>query len=146
MPSSDQMRFNGDYYHSLDSHNRIIMPAKIKDGLYGQGFTVYHKPGEKCLRIYLTTEWNDMIFKLAYADDGVDHSKLQRHFSMNSKSYDLDAQGRFVLPQKFIDAVGLKKDIVTIGVGPRAEIWDKEEFERQSQDDYYDTLDIPLPL
>ncbi len=146
MQNSEQMRFNGDYYHSLDSHNRIIMPAKIKDALFGQGFTIYHRPGEKCLRIYLTSEWNDMIFKLAYGDDGVDRSKLQRHYSRNSKSYDLDAQGRFVLPQKFVDAVGLKKDIVTIGVGPRAEIWDKDEFDRQSEEDDDEFIDIPLPF
>ncbi len=145
MQELEKMRFNGDYYHSIDTNNRVIMPAKIKDALFGQGFTVYHKPGEKCLRLYLTSEWKEMTYKLAYVDDGVDHSKLQRHFSTNSKSYDLDAQGRFVLPPKFIEAAGLKKEIVTIGVGPRAEIWDKEEYLKEIalQDE---SLDVVLPF
>ncbi len=145
MQELEKMRFNGDYYHSIDTNNRVIMPAKIKDALFGQGFTIYHKPGEKCLRLYLTSEWKEMTYKLAYVDDGVDHSKLQRHFSTNSKSYDLDAQGRFVLPPKFIEAAGLKKEIVTIGVGPRAEIWDKEEYLKEIalQDE---SLEVVLPF
>lgn len=131
MEMQREMRFNGEYYHSIDTNNRVIMPAKIKDALYGQSFTIYHKPGETCLRLYVTSEWNEMVYKIAYVDDGVDRTDLQRHFSINSKRYELDAQGRFVIPAKFIEAAGLKKEIVTIGVGPRAEIWDKEAYEAQ---------------
>ena len=139
------MHFNGEYYHSIDANNRVIMPAKIKDALNGQGFTIYHKTNEKCLRLYVTSEWDEMVGKIAYVDDGVDRTELQWHFSINSKKYDLDAQGRFVLPQKLVDAVGLKKEIVTIGIGPRAEIWDKETYESVvgvPDDD----IDVALPI
>ncbi len=129
MQMEREMRFNGEYPHTIDANNRVIMPAKIKDALYGQSFTIYYKPGEECLRLYVTSEWNEMVYKIAYVDDGVDRTELQRHFSINSKRYDLDAQGRFVIPPKFLEAAGLKKEIVTIGVGPRAEIWDKQVYE-----------------
>lgn len=132
MQTDVKMRFNGEYFHSVDTNNRVIMPAKIKDALYGESFTIYYKPGEECLRLYVTSEWNDMIAKIAYVDDGVDRTALQRHFSINSKRYDLDAQGRFVIPPKFIEAAGLKKEIVTIGVGSRAEIWDKQAYEAKA--------------
>ena len=134
MQEKRNMHFNGEYFHSIDSNNRVIMPAKIKDALNGQGFTIYHRPNEKCLRLYITSEWDDMVYKIAYADDGVDRTDLQWHFSVNSKKYDLDAQGRFVIPPKFIEAAGLKKEIVTIGIGPRAEIWDKQAYEEKLQE------------
>ena len=85
-----------------------------------------------------------MVYKIAYVDDGVDRTDLQRHFSINSKVYDLDAQGRFVLPAKFVEAANLKKEIVTIGIGPRAEIWDKEEYEKQLAKDQ--VVDVVLPF
>ena len=90
MQAETKMHFNGEYCHSIDANNRVIMPAKIKDALYGESFTIYYKPGEECLRLYITSEWNEMISKIAYVDDGVDRTDLQRHFSMNSKRYDLD--------------------------------------------------------
>ena len=144
MQDAKNMHFNGEYFHSIDSNNRIIMPAKIKDSLYGQSFTIYHKPNEKCLRLYVTSEWDEMVYKIAYVDDGVDRTDLQRHFSINSKVYDLDAQGRSVLPAKFVEAANLKKEIVTIGIGPRAEIWDKEEYEQQLAKDK--VVDVVLPF
>lgn len=140
------MHFNGEYYHSIDANNRVIMPAKIKDALDGQSFTIYHKTNEKCLRLYITSEWDEMVGKIAYVDDGVDRTELQWHFSINSKKYDLDAQGRFVIPPKFIEAAGLKKEIVTIGIGPRAEIWDKEAFEEKLRAESEKIVDIVLPF
>ena len=145
MQGKPKMHFKGEFFHSIDSNNRIILPAKFKDALYGEGFVVYHKPKEQCLRLYVKSEWDDMVTEIAFVDDGVDRTKLQRHFSINSKEYELDAQGRFVLPQKLVDAVGLKKEIVTIGIGPRAEIWDKETYESVvgiPDDD----IDVALPI
>lgn len=145
MQTMAPMHFNGEYFHSIDANNRVIMPAKIKDALYGESFTIYYKPGEECLRLYITSEWNEMISKIAYVDDGVDRTDLQRHFSMNSKRYELDAQGRFVIPPKFIEAAGLKKEIVTIGVGSRAEIWGKQAYEKKvSETDK--VVNVVLPL
>ena len=40
-----------------------------------------------------------------------------------------DKQGRILLPQNLREYAGLTKDIVVIGVGDRAEIWDKEKWE-----------------
>ncbi len=130
MQGIEEMRFFGSYSHTIDTNHRIIMPAKIKEALYGNGFTIYYKPGENCLRLYATSVWKEMIFNLAYVDDGNDYSELQRQLAANSKNYDLDTQGRFVLPQEFVDAANLTKDIVTIGTGTRAEIWDKETYEK----------------
>lgn len=145
MQKKPVMRFKGEFFHSIDSNNRIILPAKFKDALYGEGFVVYHKSHEPCLRIYVKSEWDEMVGEIAFADDGVDKTKLQRHFSANSREYELDSQGRFVLPQKLVNAAGLKKDIVTVGIGPRAEIWDRETYDElvSSADD---DIDVVLPI
>ena len=42
----------------------------------------------------------------------------------------LDAQGRVTIPQRLRDVVGIKKEVVVLGVRERMEIWDRGEFER----------------
>ena len=42
----------------------------------------------------------------------------------------LDGQGRVTIPQRLRESVGIKKEVVVLGVRERMEIWDRGEFER----------------
>ncbi len=42
----------------------------------------------------------------------------------------MDKQSRILIPQTLRDFAGLKKDIVIIGASVRAEIWDRERWEK----------------
>ena len=53
-----------------------------------------------------------------------------------------DKQGRVNIPAKLRQYAGLDKDLAVIGVGPRAEIWDLETWNRYRQDQENGFADI----
>jgi MraZ protein len=42
----------------------------------------------------------------------------------------IDGQGRLTIPQRLRDRVGIRKEVVVLGVRDRMEIWDRPTFER----------------
>ena len=59
-----------------------------------------------------------------------------------------DKQARVVVPQMLRDYANLGSDIVVIGVGTRAELWNKDAWESylaQKEEGYSDIADDVLP-
>lgn len=54
--------FIGEYQHSLDSKNRIVVPAKLREGL-GSRFVIT-KGLDECLYVYPLEEWKVLENKL----------------------------------------------------------------------------------
>ena len=54
--------FIGQYRHNLDAKNRIIVPARFRDGL-GEEFVVT-KGLDGCLSIFTADKWTEMIGRL----------------------------------------------------------------------------------
>ena len=50
----------------------------------------------------------------------------------------MDKQGRFLIPAKLREAAGLTKDIVTVGVLSKLEIWSKDKWEANN---IYENMD-----
>jgi MraZ protein len=55
--------------------------------------------------------------------------KSLRMFFSSASSLDEDNQGRSLLPRNLREFAGIKKDIVFIGVGNRAELWARERYD-----------------
>jgi MraZ protein len=53
-----------------------------------------------------------------------------RLFFGSSDEAKLDGQGRLTIPQRLRDRVGIRKDVVVLGVRDRMEIWDRTSYER----------------
>ena len=69
----------------------------------------------------------DRGFDKSFDKDGRAFSRL---FFASADEVRLDAQGRVTIPQRLRDVVGIKKEVVVLGVRERMEIWDRGEFER----------------
>ena len=54
--------FMGEYRHSLDAKNRMIIPAKFRDEL-GNTFVVT-KGLDGCLTVYTSSQWTKIIEQL----------------------------------------------------------------------------------
>ena len=50
------MTLKGEYSHNIDPKGRLIIPAKLRDGL-GEHFVIT-KGMENCLYVYPEAEWN----------------------------------------------------------------------------------------
>lgn len=126
----------GTYYHSLDSKNRIRMPAKVKSHM-GDDFVFFKAPGP-CIYVVPRTieaEIERKIDNITIFDPAqMDISKVYAGFSEAA----MDEQGRITISAKLKEYAEIDKNVVTLCVGSRLEIWAEEvrtEFENNSNYD-----------
>lgn len=125
--------FIGEYQHSTDAKGRIIVPSRFREEL---GFKFILTKGlDNCLFIYPMDEWKVFEEKLKQLPlTSKDARAFVRHFFSGAVECEIDKQGRITIPQNLRDHAKIEKEVVTIGVSTRVEVWDKEEWERYNDD------------
>ena len=125
--------FIGQYRHNLDAKNRIIVPAKFRDGL-GEGFVVT-KGLDGCLSIYTAERWAEMISRLERIP-ATKREARQYLRSLTSKAVEcsLDNQGRIQLPQFLLATASIQKSCVVVGVADHVEIWPEETWDTYDEE------------
>jgi len=125
--------FIGEYRHSLDNKNRLIMPAKFRDEL-GQNFVIT-KGLDNCLFIYSGEEWKIIESKLkALPMTNKDARAFVRFFFAGATECEIDKQGRALIPSNLKEFAKIDKDAVIIGVSTRLELWSLEEWNKFNSD------------
>lgn len=131
--------FTGEYSHSVDEKGRLIIPSKFREEL-GSTFVIA-KGLDGCLSVYPNDEWKKFEEKLSalpYTD--VDARRFSRYMLAGAVTVELDKQGRILIPSNLRSFASLDKDVVLIGVGMRAEIWNRARWEGVSLDDDMDEI------
>ncbi|MBO4413699.1 MAG: division/cell wall cluster transcriptional repressor MraZ [Clostridia bacterium] len=136
--------FCGEYSHTLDSKNRIILPSKLREQL-GQR-VVLAKNVDKCVTLYTEEKWAQFCGKLDSLPD-IETRRVRRFLYSTAFETELDSQGRILVPPKLCEYAGLEKSVTVIGVGDHVEIWDSEEWRReQSGERSEDIADVLMGL
>ncbi|MCK4248395.1 MAG: division/cell wall cluster transcriptional repressor MraZ [Candidatus Omnitrophica bacterium] len=123
--------FYGEYEHSLDTKNRVIIPAKFRDVLkqnYVDKFFIT-RGLDKCLFIFAEDEWRlqEQKFKTrSFTKSEV--RKFNRLFFSGASDVGCDRQGRILVPNYLKAYAEIKKDVFIIGVSNRFEIWAKDKW------------------
>ena len=126
--------FIGEYQHALDSKNRIIVPVKLREGL-GNKFVIT-KGLDGCLYAYPLEEWRILEEKLKTLPlTNKDARAFVRFFFSGACEIEVDKQFRGLIPQNLKEYAGIEKDIVSIGVLSRVEIWSKEKWDGYNESD-----------
>lgn len=126
--------FMGEYQHGLDAKNRIIIPVKLRDGL-GSKFVIT-KGLDGCLYAYPENEWRNLEAKLKTLPlTNKDARSFVRFFFAGACEVETDKQGRGLIPQNLKEYASIEKEIVSIGVLNRVEIWSKEKWEQYNESD-----------
>lgn len=119
--------FSGTYRHTVDSKNRLFIPAKFREQL-GDNFMVMQNV-EGCLDI-ITAEARDALVEKLSLLPRTQTSKIKRFLFSGAGDCTPDSQGRVVLPQQLVDFATLEKNVLVIGAGDHVEIWNEELFEK----------------
>lgn len=128
--------FMGEYQHNIDAKGRVIVPSKLREDL-GSKFVVT-RGLDKCLFIYDEKRWTDIVEKLkALPWTDPDVRRFARFFTAGAIECVLDNQGRIVIPQNLREHAKLDKQIVSIGVVDRVEIWNKEMWESYNDEENF---------
>jgi len=126
--------FIGEYQHALDSKNRIVVPSKLRNGL-GNKFVIT-KGLDGCLYAYPLQEWKILEEKLKTLPlTNKDARAFVRFFFSGACEIEVDKQFRGLIPQNLKEYAGIEKEIVSIGVLSRVEIWSKEKWDNYNEND-----------
>ena len=131
--------FMGEYNHTIDAKGRLIVPSKFREQL-GNEFVVT-KGLDGCLFVYSNEEWKHIEEKFREIPlTTKDARKFSRFFFAGAASCELDKQGRILLPANLREYAGIEKEVVSVGVLSRVEIWSKDRW--QDNGDYDDMDEI----
>lgn len=123
--------FMGEYNHTIDTKNRLIIPSKFREAL-GEEFVIT-KGLDGCLFVYDHAEWTAFEEKLKSLPlTNKDARTFVRFFLAGAASVEVDKQGRVLVPSVLKEFAGINKDVVLIGVASRIEIWSKERWDDES--------------
>lgn len=126
--------FIGTYRHSVDEKNRMRVPPKFKIGL-GSTFIITKGTG-KNLYAFSKEQFDALYNKLVNLplfDE--EAQKPIRKFLSSAFEAEEDGQGRILLPKELLAHAGINKNLVSVGVGSRIEIWAEEVWESNSSED-----------
>ena len=122
--------FMGEYSHSIDAKGRLIVPSKFREQL-GNEFVVT-KGLDGCLYVYSNEEWQRIEENLREKPlTSKDARMFVRFFFAGAANCEVDKQGRILLPANLREYAGIDKDVVSLGVYSRVEIWSKERYAQQ---------------
>jgi MraZ protein len=126
--------FHGTFEHTLDAKNRLTVPSKFRSTLAGAVFLV--KGAEPCLSVY-PAETYDAMAQAALAQMNplsAQKREFSRLFYANAMAMELDGAGRIMLPPRFMEHVGISRDVVVAGAGDCLELWDRATWETYDAD------------
>ena len=130
----------GEFHHTIDEKNRIIIPSKFREEL-GNSFVVT-RGLEGCLFAYPLVEWNRITNQLkSLPFTKKDARNFSRFFLSGATTAEFDKQGRINIASPLVHYADLKKNCVIVGVNERLEIWAEEKwnaFLDQNEEDLSD--------
>jgi len=136
--------FYGEYSHSLDKKNRIIIPSRFREVIQEKGIEKFYvtRGLDDCLFMFTEKEWKQQEAKFrekSFTKKEV--RQFNRLFFSGAVEASPDKQWRVLVPDYLKDYAGLSKDIMIIGVSNRIEIWDTkkwQEFYSSSKESFED--------
>ena len=120
--------FLGTYAPKLDDKGRIILPAKFRDEL-ASGL-VLTRGQEHCVYVFSQREFEALHEKIRQAPVTSKQARDYLRVFLSGASAEVpDKQSRVTSPSALRSYAGLDRDLVVIGAGSRAEIWDAQAWE-----------------
>jgi len=126
--------FRGRYEHSLDSKDRLTVPARFRSVL-ADG-VVLSKGLDPCVDVY-TADGFDQFSERFLADLSplsATGRQMRRRFHGESFDEKVDSAGRVRLPRPLLEHASLGGRCVIIGALDHLEIWDADAYEKHERE------------
>lgn len=122
----------GQYDGKVGEKHQVSFPKKFREALGDH--LIVTKGLENCLIVVSQENWKTLL----EGTEGEPFTKkttreMQRFLLGNASEVDLDAKGRFVLPDYLREYAEVSEDIVFAGIQRFVEIWDKTRWEKEQQ-------------
>lgn len=133
--------FMGEYGHNIDRKGRLIMPAKFREELGER--VVVTRGLDGCLYAYTSSQWEKVYEGLSKLPTTNKNARwYQRMVLSKAAECEMDSQGRILIPSSLTSLAKLEKECLIIGMANHLEIWAKDvwEAEEQEQSDAFEDM------
>ncbi len=114
--------FIGEYRHSMDEKGRVAIPARFRPQLVEA--PVITRWLDTCLAIFPKSDFERLADKVAALPLGDPNARsFRRTVFAHAFEFELDAQGRVLVPPPLREWAGLRNEAVVVGGHDHVEIW-----------------------
>jgi len=129
------LQFLGNIEAKTDAKGRVFVPALFRKCLQtaGEEFLVLRKDiFQDCLVLYPGSVWEKEIEVLRGKLNkwNKDQQQIFRQFVLDAERLEMDANGRILIPKRYLQMVSIDGDVRFLGVDDTIEIWAKEKLEK----------------
>jgi MraZ protein len=129
---TDLPRFAGSEEHALDNKARLIVPARFRERL-GSRFILTIAHPDPCLALYPGATWVEFCTRLeAVPKKDDNYRRFVRYLFAHTEEVSCDNQGRVLIPSLLRTYAGIERQIVSVGLLTRIEIWAKDRYAVES--------------
>jgi MraZ protein len=127
----------GEHELTIDEKNRLIIPSEIRRSLSSSEDTDYLYlfvgAANKKPWLYPRNRFEELAGSIEsdFAPDP-DVLAYRLAFFSNTTRLDWDKQGRVLIPEKILRKTGTGREITMVGVGDHLEMWNRSEWDSQS--------------
>ena len=127
MTNTLQISFTGEYHNSLDTKNRLNIPAKFRkvlDPVNDRTFVIT-RGFDQCLVLYPLQDWSQVEEQLSKLSSiRGRHRSFVRSVTRYAISVQYDGQGRIQIPESLLSYSAINKEVAVIGMINKIELWD----------------------
>lgn len=121
-------RFAGSEQHALDDKGRLIVPARFRERL-GSRFILTIAHPDPCLALYPSSTWVEYCSRLEAIPNKDDrYRRFVRYLFAHTEEVGFDNQGRVGIPAMLREYAGIERNVVSVGLLTRVEIWAKDRY------------------
>ena len=129
------LQFLGNIGAKADTKGRIFIPAIFRKRLQSEGeeFLVLRNDiFQECLVLYPGTVWEKEIETLRARLNKWNREQQQifRQFVLDAERLEMDANGRVLIPKRYLQMVSIETEVRFLGVDDTIEIWASEKLEK----------------
>lgn len=124
------MFYLGTFNYTLDAKGRLFIPARFRENI-GDEFVLFKSP-DRCISIYDNANFEKLVEQVQRDSNTSEGRERQRTFFSAALTVTQDKQGRFTMPQDFIDFAGLGSEVSIVGEANRLEIWNRQTHEARN--------------
>lgn len=128
--------FIGNSEARLDAKGRVFVPSAYRrllpDDGTGRRLVMRIDPDNACLILYPEAVWNRKVadFKEKLDEWNPEDQMLLMQFVSDAEWLDIDAQGRVLVPRRYLLQIGAESEVLFVGMLDRIALWDKAAYGR----------------
>lgn len=126
--------FTGSFRYSVDSKNRISIPAKLRREISVESdkrFIILSDTDDRCIKLYPQSVFKNIIDAISKANPFDPLNAYARRRLLSSVyEEEMDGQYRIKLPAELLKKTNINGECLVVGVGDYIELWNPDEFQK----------------